>query len=380
MRKKLIILGIAVVILAGAVFLIKMKNKEIASLAKPQPYRQTVQAAAVAQGRLEVTTHYLGVIEPYTRSDLSARISGNILSLPKREGDFVHSGELVAVIDDRELADRAQAIDAEALATQQRIAGAQSAYEMQKSIFERDASLYKDGAISKEALERSQAALDGARATLLAFQETLQGLKKNATAARTQAGYAKIYSPFDGIVSKRWSDPGETAVPGKPLLTVEKSSPYKVMVQIPQEEIGRVKKGTKVYLINGDQRRTAAVDRVYPALGRNLLGSVEIILTDRPFNLPSGATVGVDLVASAVEGLLVPENAVVKSGRGAFVYVVDGNVVKIRSVVLLGAGAGRAALSGPLRAGERVAVGQENRLLSLKEGSRVEPVEYEARP
>lgn len=380
MIKKLIILGIAIVILAGAVFLINMKKKEIASLAKPQPYRQTVQAAAVAQGRLEVITHYLGVIEPFTRSDLSARISGNILNLLKREGDSVHSGELVAVIDDRELADRAQAIDAEALATQQRIAGAQSAYEMQKSISERDAALYKDGAISKEALERSQAALDGARATLLAFQETIQGLKKNATAARTQTGYAKIYSAFDGIVSKRWSDPGEMAVPGKPLLTVEKSSPYKVMVQIPQEEIGRVKKGTKAYLLNGDRRVTTAVDRVYPALGKNLLGSIEIILVARPFNLPSGATVGVDLVGPVADGFIVPENAIVKSGRGVFVYEVDGNVVKIRPVTLLGTNAGRAALSGPLRVGGRVAVGQENRLLGLKEGSAVEPVDYEARP
>jgi RND family efflux transporter MFP subunit len=380
MIKKLIILGIAIVILAGAVFLINMKKKEIASLSKPQPYRQTVQAAAVARGRLEVTTHYLGVIEPFTRSDLSARISGNILSLPKREGDSVHSGELVAVIDDRELADRAQAIDSEALATQQRIAGAQSAFEMQKSISERDAALYKDGAISKEAMERSQAALDGARATLLAFQETIQGLKKNATAARTQTGYAKIYSPFDGIVSKRWSDPGEMAAPGKPLLTVEKSSPYKVMVQIPQEEIGRVRRGTKVYLLNGDQRVTTAVDRVYPALGKNLLGSIEIILVTRPFNLPSGATVGVDLVASLADGFIVPENAVVKSGRGVFVYEVDGNVVKIRPVTLLGTSAGRAALSGPLRVGGRVAVGQENRLLGLKEGSAVEPIDYEARP
>ena len=380
MKKKLIILGIVIVVLAGAFFLVSMKKRQAASLAKPQPYRQTIQAATVTQGHLEMTTHYLGVIEPYTRSDLSARISGVILDLLKRENDSVHSGELVAVIDDRELADRAQAIDAEALATQQKIAGAQSAYETQKSISERDALLYKDGAISKEALERSQATLDGARATHLAFQETLQGLKKSAAAARTQAGYAKLYSPFAGVVSKRWSDPGEMAVPGKPLLTVEKSSPYKVMVQIPQEEISRVKKGTKVYLINGDQRLTAAVDRVYPTLGRNLLGSIEIILATRPFNLPSGATVGVDLVASVAEGLLVPENAIVKTGRGVFIYVLDRNIVKIRSVVLLGAGAGQAAVSGQLHAGDKVAFGQENRLLSLKEGSEVDPAGSEVQP
>lgn len=175
----------------------------------------------------------------------SARISGNILTINKREGDSIVPGELLVVIDDRELADRAQAVDAEALATQQKIAGAKSTYETQKSIYERDVALYRDGAISKEALERSRATYDGAQATVSAFQETLGGLKKSTAAARTQAGYAKIYAPFAGMVSKRWSDPGDLAVPGKPILTVEKSSPYKVVVQIPQEEINRAKKGRK---------------------------------------------------------------------------------------------------------------------------------------
>ncbi len=373
MKKKWIILGGIIVILAGAIILIKMKQHELASLSKPQANLQAIATATVTEGNLEVTTHYAGAIEPYTRSDLSARISGNILSITKHEGDPVRQGELVAVIDDRELADRAQAVDAEALSAQYRIAGAKSAYETQKSIYERDVMLYREGAISKEALERSRAAFDGAQATLSSLQESFKGLRKSTTAAQTQAGYAKIYAPFTGMVSKRWSDPGDLAVPGKPILTVEKLSPYKVVVQIPQEEINLVKKGTKVYLSNADQRQSATVDRVYPALGKNLLGSVEIVLTTRPFNLPSGSTVGVDLVVNLFSGLLVPENAVLKTGQDAFVYVLDKNIVKIRQVSILGTGAGKVAISGPVHVGETVAVGQENRLLGLKEGSAVQP-------
>ena len=373
MKKKLIILGVVIVAIAGAIFLIIKKQHDVASLPKPQAHLQTLQTAVVTQGNLEVTTHYLGVIDPYTRSDLSARISGNILTIYKREGDSIRSGELLVVIDDRELADRAQAVDAEALATQQKLVGAKSAYETQKAIYERDVALYRDGAISKEALERSRAAFDGAQATLSAFQESLQGLRKSTAVARTQAGYAKIYAPFASVISKRWSDPGDLAVPGKPILTVEKLSPYKVVVQIPQEEINRVKKGTKVYLSNGDQRLSAAVDRVYPALGKNLLGSIEIILDTRPFNLPSGSTVSVDLAVNQVAGFLVPENAVVKTGQGAFVYVLDKNVVRIKPVSVLGTGAGQTAIGGPVSVGDIIATGQENRLLGLKEGSAVQP-------
>jgi len=369
MRKKVLVLAVAVVLIAGAALLVMKKRQEIAALPKPAAVRPVVQTAVAARGTLEATTHYLGVIEPYVRSDLSARISGNILKIYKREGDVVRAGEPVALIDDRELADRALAVEAEALATKQRLAGARSAYETQKTIYERDVELHREGAISKEALERSRAAFDGAQAAVAAYQESLQGMKRNAAAARTQAGYAKIHAPFAGVVSKRWSEPGDLAAPGKPILTVEKTSPCKVVVQLPQEEITGVKRGTKVYLTNGEQRQAAAVDRIHPALGRNLLGSVEIVLARRPFALPSGATVGVDLVGKRVAGVIVPENAVVKTDRGAFLYVVNKNVIRIKKVGILGVNAAQAAVSGPVQDGDTVVCGQENRLLSLQDGS-----------
>lgn len=371
-RKYWLILPIVVVI--AAVFLVIMKKHEIASLPKPQSYKQTIQTALISQGKLETTTHYLGVIESYARADLSARISGNILSVKKREGDSVNKGELVAVIDDREFFDRALAIDAEASATKYRLAGAKSAYDTQKSIYERDVMLYKEGAISKEALERSKASYDGAQATMSAAGETLQGLQRSAAAARTQTGYAHISAPFGGIVVKRWSEPGDLAVPGKPILTIEKLSPCKVVIQVPQEEISRIQKGTKAYLRTGQQSMTTTVNRVYPSLSKNLLGSVEIILPSSLFSLPSGSSVGVDFVTNEVTGLIVPENALVKTGKGTFVYLIDKDVVRIRQVELLGTGMGRVAVSGQIIVGDKVAVGQENKLLGLAEGSAVNPV------
>ena len=281
---------------------------------------------------------------------------------------------MLAEIDGRESEDRARAAQAEVLATQQRLAGAKSAHETQKSVYERDVILYKAGAISQEALERSQSLYEGAKAVLNASQESLEGQKKSASASQVQAGYAKILAPFSGVVTKRWSEPGDLAVPGKPILTIEKTSSYKVTAQIPQEEIRRVKKGAKVYLRNADQSMTASVSRVYPALGKNLLASIEVSLAASPFGLPSGSTVGLDLVLESINGLIIPENALVKTDRGTFVYALDNGVVRIREVKLLGTGNGKAAVSGKLAAGELVATGQENKLLGLTEGSPVNPV------
>ncbi len=375
MKRIVIIVLSAVLLVGGGIALVKMKQKEIARLAKPQTPPPAVEVASVAEGDLEVTVHYLGTIVPFTRSDISSRISGNILTIAKREGDAVRQGEVLATIDERELADRIVAVNAEVLSTRQKQAGAQSVYETQKSIYGRDVTLQKAGAISQEALDRSRAALDSAKAAADAYEESLKGLAMNTSVARTQAGYARLVAPFDGVISRRWNEPGDLAVPGKPILTIEKRSPYKVLAQVPQEELALIHPGTSVHLRNGDQRIEAVVSRVYPALGKNMLATVEVVTKSSPFNLPSDATVGMDLVTRRVKGFLVPEQAVVKGSRGASVYLVRNSIVHLLPVELLGAGSGKAAVSGELHVGDQVAVGQENKLLTLVEGSRVTPSE-----
>jgi RND family efflux transporter MFP subunit len=371
MKRNRIILLIAAALVAGAILLVKSKIARIAALPKPEASLPAIRVAVAVPGTLEVFAHYQGDVEPLTKTDVSARISGNLVSVAKREGDPVREGEIVAVIDDRELLERSAAVEAEVLAARQRLAGARSAYETQKSIHERDGKLFAAGAISREALERSRAAIDGAKATVDAYEESIKGLSMNSAAAATQAGYSRIRAPFHGVVTRRWMEPGDLAAPGKPILTVEKISPYKVTVQVPQEEMEGLKPGGMAHLGYGGRNTNAAISRVYPALGRNILGSVEMVLPETPFGLPSGSTVGVDLVRKTVTGIIVPENALVRSDAGSFVCVVKEGVVRVRKVTLLGTGEGKAALTGDLAPGEQVAVGQENRLLTLIEGGRV---------
>lgn len=371
MKRTAIVILIAVAFVAGGIAVVKSKQQKIANLPKPQATTPTVQTVPVTQGTLEVTAHYLATIEPLTKSDLSARISGNILSIAKREGDQVRRGELLVTIDDRELVDRTVAVNAEVLSTRQKLAGARSAYTTQKSVYGRDEALYKTGAISKEALERSQAALDGAKSVVDAYEESLKGLAMNASVARTQAGYARITAPFSGVVSKRWAEPGDLAAPGKPILTIEKTSSYKVLTQVPQEELVGIRYGSRVVLSNGGQTVPAKVNRVYPALGKNMLATVEVLTPTSPFGLPSSATVGIDVTTKSVDGLIVPDQALVKGNQGSFVYQVKDGTVRIKPVNVTGSGNGKSVISCELVPGEHVAVAQENKLLTLTEGCKV---------
>ena len=375
MKRKTVAVAVSIVLIVGAVIIIKTKQNKIANLPKPQAAAPSLQVAKASQGTLEVTAHYLASIEPLTKIDLSSRISGNILSITKREGDQVRQGELLAVIDDRELQDRTVGVNADLLATKQKLAGAQSAYATQKSVYGRDEALFKAGAISKEALERSRAALDGAKSVVDAYDESLKGLAMNTNVARTQASYARITAPFSGVVSKRWSEPGDLATPGKPILTLEKTSSYKVLAQVPQEELANIRPGSAVKLTNAGQTIAAKINRVYPSLGKNMLATVEVLTGSAPFGLPSSATIGFDIVTKKVAGILAPAQAVVKSAQGSFVYQVKDGIVKIIPVKLLGMGSGTVALEGSIEPGAELAVAQENKLLTLSEGAKVSAVE-----
>jgi RND family efflux transporter MFP subunit len=210
-----------------------------------------------------------------------------------------------------------------------------------------------------------------AKAAVDAYEESIHGLERNVEVARLQVGYSQIEAPFPGIVTKRSADPGDLAVPGKAILTIQQPSPVKLVVQVPQELIGRMGPGSKLLLNNGLSTLQVSVTKVYPALGKNLLGSVEAVLPKSPFGLPTGSTVAVDIVTAAAAGVIVPESAVFRTEKGAFVYTVSDGTVHAREVEVIGFGDGKAVVKGGVVPGTQVAVAQENKLLTLAEGMKI---------
>jgi RND family efflux transporter MFP subunit len=371
MKKKAILAIVIIALLAGGVALVINKQKALASLPKPSPQPPAIQTAIATEGTIEVTSRQLGEIQPYVQADLAPRITGYILSISKREGDIVTKGEIVCVLDDRELERKAESGQAEVLATKQRLAGARSVYETQRSVTERDETLYRAGAISKEALERSRSALDSAKSSVDAYEEIIHGLERNVEAARLQVGYARIAAPFSGVVTKRSADPGDLAVPGKVILTIQQPSPVKLVVQVPQELIGTMRPGSKLLLNKGPSTLQVFVTKVYPALGKNLLGSIEVVLPESPFGLPAGSTVEVDMVTATATGVIVPENAIFHTDKRAFVYMVNGGILHARKVELVAMDNGKAAVRGDIASGAQVAVAQENKLQTLADGMKI---------
>jgi len=244
----------------------------------------------------------------------------------------------------------------------------------EEEVISRIKRLQKEGAISLEALQRSRAQRDAMVAQVKSIEEKVKALRNVYQAATIETSYAQLSSPLDGVIAKRLQEPGDLAVPGRPVLKVEGLTAFKVVVQIPQVDMSLMKKGGRVILSEGQGKIDAYITRVYPAVTAGTMVTIEIDVLPRPFGIPSGGSVGVDVTTGKTDpGIVVPLNALLENRKGSFIYKVENGRAKIIFVQVLGKNSETASVKGDIKNGEMVVLGDEGKLLRIADGMSVVP-------
>jgi HlyD family secretion protein len=186
-RKKLIIfsiLGVLVIALALIVFL-GSKREPITSVQVEKVQKRTLTQVVTATGK----------IQPEVQVKISPEVSGEIVTLPVKEGQRVKRGDLLLKIKpDVYVANRDQFA-----------AGlSRSKADLTKAEleFRRIESLYAKGLVSESEFVGSRAAYEGARATFAQSQASLNQAEENLRKTT-------VVSPMDGTVSQLNSELGE---------------------------------------------------------------------------------------------------------------------------------------------------------------------------
>lgn len=158
-----------------------------------------------------------GTIE-VTEIEISSKISGRVVELPRSEGEKVSKDDLLVRLEFDELS----AMKNSALA---------SLVNTEKN-YRRIKSLYETGSVSRRDYDNAEAAYMVAKAAL-----------DNVNAA---IKYAVIYSPINGILLDTSIEPGEMAFPGTPILTVADLTKTWMYIYVNEVDLGLVKVGQKV--------------------------------------------------------------------------------------------------------------------------------------
>jgi HlyD family secretion protein len=291
---------------------------------------EPAEPVTVAQGEVEVRIAGPGTVQARVPVTVSARLSAQVVSLHADHGDLVKRGQLLAVLDDRDVsAKRAAAAAAResnarnVAAAEASLAKAQADLELARSRHRRDADLQGAGFISQSAYDASalgmkaaEASVGNAAALLAARRAEGRGVAEEARYAETIWSHTRITAPMDGLVIQRSVEVGTTPAPGSPLFRLVDPATLWISARIDEALAGRIQEGmpARIRLRNGDEHagRVARISRQSDAATRELEINVAFEAPPARFSIDQEAEVSI--LAGVERGPAVPVAALVRNG------------------------------------------------------------------
>lgn len=177
---------------------------------------------------------------------VSPEIQGRIQKLTVQQGDTVTNGQLLAVIQPQEqLANVAFYASSEQQSTAQ-IAQAKADLENARLTFEREETLYKQGAESIQAYDSARTTYEAAKAKVEAQDKQTQASQAQTNKAAIQLGYTEIRAPTNGIVDTRVALQGEVVNPAQAIVTLINPDDLWVRADVEESYIDRVHLGDQL--------------------------------------------------------------------------------------------------------------------------------------
>lgn len=352
MKKVLYIVGIVAAI--GLMVYILKGNKE----------KNEAETAVVSQKNTAVTVRidtvkteipnldYVanGNFAPAQELSFPAENSGRVIRVLVDEGSVVRKGQVLAVIKGDQLSVE--------------LTNAQAAYNTAIADRQRYENAFQTGGVTKQQVDQAKLSVANAKARL--------------DQARLSFGDATIKASINGIVNKRYIEPGSVVSPGTNLFDLVDVSTLKLKVTVTEQQVANLKVGTAVKVkasVFPDKEYTGKVTFIAPKADESLNFPIEIQIASNPNNELKAGMYG-SAVFSAGGAKQQPIMAI---SRKAFVGGVGNNqvfVVKDSTAQLVKVVSGRImgeeveVLSG-LKEGEIVVVSGQ---INLQNGTKVAPI------
>jgi multidrug efflux pump subunit AcrA (membrane-fusion protein) len=339
----------------------------------------TVQAEHPEQGSITEQVMADAVLTPVAQAAIEPKITAPVKKFYVQRGAHVKSGELLATLENNDLAaaamdtkgayEAAQAAYATAtkaqvpedtLKAESDMAQAKANLDLNQSIVKNRKQLFAEGAIpgrdldtAQAALVQAQAAYDAAAkhldsvhsvsraAALQAAQGNLASAEGKYQGAEAQVNYSEIHSPIEGVVTDRPLFAGETVAAGAPLITVMDTSTLIAKAHIAQSLVQQLKVGGEAQvLVPGiSDPVAAAVSLISPALDAgSTTVEVWVKIENKSGSLKVGTPVKVSISSSSVaKAWKIPNSAVLTAEDGSkSVMVAGADGAAHRKPVILG--------------------------------------------
>lgn len=305
-----------------------------------------ITVTAAGQRRVEVLERSVGSVDTETAPLVAAEVPGRVVRLLADAGDAVRAGQLLAVLDTRDLDNAWRGARAESRRVHALLAN-------QRKLTARYRQLFAQHFISATAL-------DDATSQQTALEQQVKGARAAQAQAARNLAKARIRAPVAGRIQQRLVSKGDYLSPGKPLFQIATTRELRVMLPFPEGVADRIRPGLTVRLTTPSAPTQAVegrVSEIKPMIGTASRAFDAVVTVANPGDWKPGASVnGAVVVAEHPRAVVVPEPSVVLRPAGKVVYVVANGVARQRPVETGEKQGGMVEILSGLAGGETVAV------------------------
>lgn len=390
---KLKLLFLTLLLVAAGVFAAscggsKANVRKDEAAANTQPVVIEVTTATAIKRDLPRFFEATGSLAGDEQTDVAPQTAGKVVAVGVDIGSYVRRGQMLVRLDDAELklhVDQAavqveqakanvrqaeakiglrpgQAFDPNRVAD---VAAAKVTLELAEKNLQRAEKLIESGDVSRsfydeqrarrdQLKEQYEVALAQARQNYAAVdvaRTNVANAQAQLALARKSLSYAVIPAPIDGFVNERTADLGEYVSPQQKVVTIVRTNPLRIRIDVPEQAISEVKVGQSVSITTSawpDKNFAGRIARIAPnisATSRTLNVEAEIDNSSNALKPGQFATVRI-LQERAEPAVLIPLRAVVNDAGVNRVYVIknghaeqrlvqtgqaDGDLIEIRN-------------------------------------------------
>ncbi|RKY23266.1 MAG: hypothetical protein DRP62_06265, partial [Planctomycetota bacterium] len=254
----------------------------------------------------------------------------------------VKVGDVLIELDGREIKNDIAQTQSELEANRATVTSLEKSVAYWNREAQRDKTLADKGDIPGAAAEATADKASEFKGKLDAAKHKSAALEHLIDSFETKLSYCTIKSPYNGLVTQRFVDPGDLATPGKKLLVVEDRSRLKLAFDIPQQDLSKVKEGLCVEFSVTDDLRKANLSHLFPSLNKARMLRAEVSLSDKQtVGLSCGQYIPISVVLNVLKDVvLVPASSLVECPKHfQHVFVIkDGQLSQYKVKVLASAG------------------------------------------
>jgi len=284
---------------------------------KQEPAKERVEAIKVKVQAVQTANglsnlHYSGTVEASQTIPLTFQSTGTVEQVLVQEGDVVRKGQLLAVVNK---ADN-QSIYNSSLAM----------YEQAKDGYDRLKQVYDKGSLSE--------------VKWVEMETNLKQAESQIQIAKNNLDKCNLYAPTSGIVGSRNIEPGQSSISSFSPIELVKIETVLVKISVPENEIGKIKKGIKASFsipALGNKTFEGEVTNIGVVADRfSRTYEAKITVQNTNLEMKPGMVCDVEIHTTAVQELvLVPYNSVTKDIDGiTFVYVVSPDNQSVRKQII----------------------------------------------